>query len=212
MDSDLIRKIQKHIMELAEFKEDFELDEFYGVMDDTDMEDTFYNTYHGLHIGTEVLILNEYSCNHGDERTFYLYKISDDVLRMATKEEDEIFRELDDNYPLREWPDLAYIISKGYDNTIEYPWESWELFWIEEGDLVEGSDRLQQIVDCFDKETLEQLAFKQRLIESSQAAIEETCSDIMELFRLETMDEKLEFRVDEDGDIYVNTGKEIPDD
>jgi hypothetical protein len=122
MEPELRKKIQKQIEQLEEFREGFDTEliagEEEGIKEDSEVDDEYYFTYHGIHMGTDVLIMEEYMSPVTYERTFFLYHIATDSLSEATKEEDEFFRMIDDNYPVREWDSVEFIIGKNWKNEI----------------------------------------------------------------------------------------------
>ena len=217
MKPELIRKIQKHIVELKEFQGDFlkqELLKQSQYMNKQQREEylsEFYSHYGGIDLGSHIIILNEESRHDETERRFYLYWKSEDAFHEASEEYDELFRNLDDEFNLRDWPSYQDIISKGFDNTIDYGDVFWKGLWLEDDELHPDieDEELQKIADAVGKETLGEIEEIQTDISYSNDIKKEKVQDIYNLFHDATMSRGIEFKVDEDGDIYVKTGCEI---
>jgi hypothetical protein len=122
MEPELRKKIQKQIEQLEEFREGFDTEliaaDEEGVKDEDELDDEYYFTYHGIHMGTDVLIMEEYMSPVTYHRTFFLYHIATDLLKETKAEEDEMFRTVDDIFPIREWEAVEFIIGKNWKNEI----------------------------------------------------------------------------------------------
>ncbi len=210
MDKTIIKKIQKHILELDSFgfDEDIELiintTSFKSDEEKQEAIDNIYDSFFGLDFGGgQILILNECSVGMDVDRTFYLYDAHRDILKLAKDEYDELYREFDDNHPIRENPHVFDIISKRHDNNIDYMDAEWEPLYFEDGEIHPDFDGKKEYFETiFDIEDVKEVCNKQELLEYDFSLLFEEIDKLKESLIEATKKPNIEWKVDKDGDIY----------